>query len=227
MTQRAVTQVFRPDRRIDLSGKDQDLKRRLLNAYKEGKAYTYYTSGWLHEVFYYSYEGKVYPRAKCRPSEKLNDIPHTDPTGTIKKAYCSCTAGLSQTCNHVAALLFKVEAAVRTNMADPAACTSTACQWNAAPKKAVQPSRVKDMNFKNEKFCKTAIFHHLQHNQGHSFKLESTDVLDRETRWWERGVKEAIYERIYNPTLKREGGLRVDLSGTWDLALPAPRTDNT
>ncbi|KAI8489409.1 positive regulation of MHC class I biosynthetic process [Branchiostoma belcheri] len=54
----------------------------------------------------------------------------------------------------------------------------------------------------------SAIFHHLQHNQGHSFKLESTDVLDRETRWWERGVKEAIYERMYNPTLNREGGLR-------------------
>ncbi|KAI8506616.1 hypothetical protein Bbelb_160430 [Branchiostoma belcheri] len=73
----------------------------------------------------------------------------------------------------------------------------------------------------------SAIFHHLQHNQGHPFKLESTDVLDRETHWWERGVKEAIYERMYNPTLNREGGLRVDLSGTWDLALPAPRTDNT
>ncbi|KAI8486718.1 hypothetical protein Bbelb_354660 [Branchiostoma belcheri] len=57
----------------------------------------------------------------------------------------------------------------------------------------------------------SAIFHHLQHNQGHSFKLESTDVLDRETRCG-NGV---------------EGGLRVDLSGTWDLALPAPRTDNT
>ncbi|KAI8505553.1 hypothetical protein Bbelb_167420 [Branchiostoma belcheri] len=55
----------------------------------------------------------------------------------------------------------------------------------------------------------SAIFHHLQHNQGHSFKLESTDVLDRETRWWERGVKEAIYERMYNPTLNREGGLRL------------------
>ncbi|KAI8485833.1 hypothetical protein Bbelb_363850, partial [Branchiostoma belcheri] len=73
----------------------------------------------------------------------------------------------------------------------------------------------------------SAIFHHQQHNQGHSFKLESTDILDRETRWWERDVKEAIYERMYNPTLNREGGLRVDLSGTWDLALPAPRTDNT
>ncbi|KAI8489482.1 hypothetical protein Bbelb_329250 [Branchiostoma belcheri] len=55
----------------------------------------------------------------------------------------------------------------------------------------------------------------------------STDVLDRETRWWERGVKEAIYERMYNPILNREGGLRVDLSGTCNLALPAPRTDNT
>ncbi|KAI8482477.1 hypothetical protein Bbelb_397970 [Branchiostoma belcheri] len=32
----------------------------------------------------------------------------------------------------------------------------------------------------------SAIFHYLQHNQGHSFKLESTDILDRETRWWER-----------------------------------------
>ncbi|KAI8482899.1 hypothetical protein Bbelb_393170 [Branchiostoma belcheri] len=73
----------------------------------------------------------------------------------------------------------------------------------------------------------SAIFHHLQHSQGHSFKLESTDILDRETRWWERGVKEAIYERMYNPNLNREGGLRVDLSGTWDLALPAPRTANT
>ncbi|KAI8479101.1 hypothetical protein Bbelb_431660 [Branchiostoma belcheri] len=52
----------------------------------------------------------------------------------------------------------------------------------------------------------SAIFHHLQHNQSHSFKLESTDILDRETRWWERGVKEAIYERMYNPTLNREGG---------------------
>ncbi|KAI8493883.1 hypothetical protein Bbelb_282300 [Branchiostoma belcheri] len=59
-----------------------------------------------------------------------------------------------------------------------------------------------------------AIFHYLQHNQGHYFKLESTDILDRETRWWERDVKEAIYERMYNPTLNREGGLRVDLSGT-------------
>ncbi|KAI8484112.1 hypothetical protein Bbelb_382300 [Branchiostoma belcheri] len=52
----------------------------------------------------------------------------------------------------------------------------------------------------------SAIYHHTKHNQGHSFKLEATDILDREPRWYERGVKEAIYERIYNPTLNRKEG---------------------
>ncbi|KAI8498003.1 hypothetical protein Bbelb_239470, partial [Branchiostoma belcheri] len=70
----------------------------------------------------------------------------------------------------------------------------------------------------------SAIFHHLQHNQGHSFKLESTDILDRETRWWERGVKEAIYERMYNPTLNREGGLRLFSPA---VRPAAPGKDNT
>ncbi|KAI8519730.1 Glycine receptor subunit alpha-3, partial [Branchiostoma belcheri] len=45
----------------------------------------------------------------------------------------------------------------------------------------------------------------------HSFKLESTDILDCKTRWWERGVKEAIYERMYNPTLNGGGGPPVDV----------------
>ncbi|CAH1274156.1 WDR5 [Branchiostoma lanceolatum] len=54
----------------------------------------------------------------------------------------------------------------------------------------------------------SAIYHHLKHNQGHSFNLESTDILDREERWFERGIREAIYERMYNPALNRKGGLR-------------------
>ncbi|CAH1242631.1 Hypp6913 [Branchiostoma lanceolatum] len=75
----------------------------------------------------------------------------------------------------------------------------------------------------------SAIYHHLKHNQGHSFNFESTDILDREERWFERGIREAIYERMYNPALNRKGGLRVQLSGTWDNALPTtphPRTSN-
>ncbi|XP_066296168.1 uncharacterized protein [Branchiostoma lanceolatum] len=69
----------------------------------------------------------------------------------------------------------------------------------------------------------SAIYHHMKHHRGHSFRLETTDVLDREPRWYERGIREAIYERIYNPTLDRKGGLRVELSGTWDSTLPPPK----
>ncbi|CAH1233134.1 Hypp606 [Branchiostoma lanceolatum] len=146
----------------DHPGKDQDFNTRMLNAYKEGKAFTYYTSGWLQEVNSCKRDGLIYLMAKCRPSARVLDIPHNTwvcchPTGTIKRAYCSCTAGLGQTCNHVAALLFKVEAAVRTNLVNPA-CTSTACGWNVAPGKAVELTKVKEMSFRNDKFCKTGVF---------------------------------------------------------------------
>ncbi|KAI8501946.1 hypothetical protein Bbelb_203580 [Branchiostoma belcheri] len=53
------------------------------------------------------------------------------------------------------------------------------------------------------------------------YSPDTKNIADRETRWWERGVKEAIYERMYNPTRNREGGLRVDLSGTW-FGTPSP-----
>ena len=43
---------------------------------------------------------------------------------------------LSQTCNHVAALLFKVESAFRLDMSQPA-CTTAACSWKAPSKKPV------------------------------------------------------------------------------------------
>ncbi|KAI8516314.1 hypothetical protein Bbelb_048950 [Branchiostoma belcheri] len=62
----------------------------------------------------------------------------------------------------------------------------------------------------------------MKHNQGHSVKLEATDILYREPRWYERGVKEDIYERIYSLTLNRKGGLLVELSTTSNLALTQP-----
>ena len=38
-------------------------------------------------------------------------------------------AGLGETCSHVADLLFKIEAAVRTEYTKTA-CSDEACQWN-------------------------------------------------------------------------------------------------
>ncbi|KAI8522051.1 hypothetical protein Bbelb_018050 [Branchiostoma belcheri] len=60
-------------------------------------------------------------------------------------------------------------------------------------------------------------------------EAKSTDILDSETRWWERGVKEAIYERMYNPTLNREGGDEKEMSQLIDsirgIAMSSSRED--
>ena len=47
----------------------------------------------------------------------------------MRPAQCSCMAGLGETCSHVAGLLFKIEAAVRTEYAKTA-CTDEPCQRN-------------------------------------------------------------------------------------------------
>ena len=41
---------------------------------------------------------------------------------------------------------------------------------------------------------------------GHSVSLSAAKVLDRESEWFEQGVKEAIYIRSHNPSLNRDGG---------------------
>ena len=59
-------------------------------------------------------------------------------------------AGLGSACSHVAALLFKLEAAVRYKLNQPTACTSQLCAWKAS-KKHVNPAPIKAINFKRGK----------------------------------------------------------------------------
>ena len=54
---------------------------------------------------------------------------------------------------------------------------------------------------------------------GHNFDFEDVTILDREDKWHERGVKEAIWERVDQPSLNKTGELRFQLSHTWDRAL--------
>ncbi len=61
----------------------------------------------------------------------------------------------------------------------------------------------------------SAIYSHIN-SSGHTFENKSVKVMDRETKWFERGVREAIYERVERPTLNKRGGLRHKLSHAWD-----------
>ena len=55
---------------------------------------------------------------------------------------------------------------------------------------------------------------HLEQPE-HSVELENTEILTTESRWFERGVKEAIYIRALNPSLNRDSG-RYKLPQVWD-----------
>lgn len=91
------------------------LTKRLLSDYKEGKAYSYFDSKWLDEVYFHPLDDEspvCLLRSKSIPSQKINDIPHRvwiaveKETGTIKSGYCTCFAGYDEI---LFLLLFKLK----------------------------------------------------------------------------------------------------------------------
>ncbi|XP_041472362.1 uncharacterized protein LOC121421662 [Lytechinus variegatus] len=58
-------------------------------------------------------------------------------------------AGLGESCSHVSAVLFKVEAAVRLGYTTQA-CTDVACQWNNRFVSNVEPAQIRDIKFYKE-----------------------------------------------------------------------------
>jgi hypothetical protein len=55
---------------------------------------------------------------------------------------------------------------------------------------------------------------------GHRIDMDKTKILTVEPRWFERGVKEAIYIRAKQPSLNKDGG-RFNLSPIWTNLLKA------
>ena len=66
----------------------------------------------------------------------------------------------------------------------------------------------------------SAVYLHLQAS-GHSFNDEDVHILDREERWFERRVKEAIYVKRERPSLNPGGGLRVHLLPSYNAVIAA------
>ena len=136
-----------------------ELKSKDLGDYKMTKAYSYYADGWLKPLDYHpvSEESKYcFLKTTCRPSQKISDVPNKlwvclpKQDGKVLAGHCSCMADVSQTCNHVAATLFRIEAAVRMGLTSPS-CTSTACGW-LPNNKSVEPTKIKDLKLSRGTF---------------------------------------------------------------------------
>ena len=107
-------------------------------------------------------------KTKCLPSQRVSSKPNDvwalvkkyfkyEVGGAILSAYCTSTAGLLGSCNHVAGLLFRVEAAVLIGVTHPT-CTSMLASWNVpSKKKQIIHGRIKDFLFKSESYTKKSL----------------------------------------------------------------------
>ena len=60
-------------------------------------------------------------------------------------------AGIGETCNHVAAAVFRVEAAIGTGLTNPS-CKSSANEWLQC-RKDIELTKIKDLDFDREDFA--------------------------------------------------------------------------
>lgn len=133
--------------------KDQDVD--FVGKYKTHKAYSYFSSGFVDIIHSYKHGGITILKTKVTPSMSIRKEAHEvwiaidHATADIQCCWCTCIAGFAQTCNHVVAAMYKVEYATTMGYTDPA-CTSIPCSWNKSTRKNVQPSRIADMNIRQD-----------------------------------------------------------------------------
>ena len=122
-----------------------------IGQYKVKKAYSYFKSGFVSQILVFNEgnENKILLKSSVLPSQNVSSAEHivwilADASGNIITAYCSCTAGLSQCCNHVIAVMYKIEYAVSQGFTRPT-CTETKSKFNDRSTKIVKGCRVDDL----------------------------------------------------------------------------------
>ena len=123
-----------------------------ISVYKDQKAYSHWMSSFVGPVWYSvcpSGKNTVFLKSEVCPSQKIHDDTHKvwvcftrDKKGfSICTSWCTCIAEAGEACNHVIAVLYKVNYAFKKNFTSPA-CTSIPQNWNKGTRKEVQPTRV-------------------------------------------------------------------------------------
>ena len=128
-----------------------------IGKYKTQKAYSYFKSGFvscIECVVDPELNGTILLRARVTPSQSVRDIPReiwiaAKASGQTLTAWCSCTAGYGQTCNHVISVLYKVEFAISNEYNEPS-CTEKSSKWNDQTYRQVQPKKIKEMDIRSD-----------------------------------------------------------------------------
>ncbi|KAG9260834.1 uncharacterized protein LOC125804596 [Astyanax mexicanus] len=87
--------------------------------YKSLEAHLQFTNGWVQDLQIFRVnDQKTVVLTKVLHSQRLNEPPLqpwviVSSSGQVDCAHCTCMAGIAESCTHIGALLFKIEAAVR------------------------------------------------------------------------------------------------------------------
>ena len=160
-----------------------------IGKYKDQKAYSYWMSGFVDTVFVAKCPSDskfTFLKGNVSPSQRLRDDPHqvwicvegekTD--CRVVTSWCTCTAGTGEACNHVIALLYKVNYACNKEYISPA-CTSIPQGWNKGTKKEVTPNKLKNLTFRKDK-TKKASNRDIEINQSLRKKFDPRKPQDRQ-----------------------------------------------
>lgn len=130
-----------------------------IGKYKDEKAFSYWKSNFVDTVYYSKNNDDISVlKSKVTPSQRIRQDPHevwvaVKSNGAIVCGWCTCIAGTSATCNHMIALLYKVNYAVQCGY-NNLACTSVPCGWNRSTRKEVVPCKIMDLNLRRDKASK-------------------------------------------------------------------------
>lgn len=102
-------------------------------------------------------------------SQRLNDTPLKawviiSSNGEVSSAHCTCMAGLAETCTHVGAVLFKVEATVRCR--ELKTCTDKPSYW-------ILPSNINKVN--------SEVGHRIDYTSAAAKRRSMNSILNAET----------------------------------------------
>lgn len=160
-----------------------------IGAYKDQKAYSYWKSGFVDAVYvskcssnanHYFLKGHVCPSQRLRNDDYrviLFVEGKQDPK--ILTSWCTCTAGAGEVCNHVIAVLYKVNFAHQNGYISPA-CTSMPQGWNIGTKKEVEPSKICHLIFRKDKKTKEDTSSKLEEQNEAKRKFDPRKPGDRE-----------------------------------------------
>ena len=93
-----------------------------IGRYKDEKAYSFYESGFVRCLYSYclpDQRNKVFIKGDVTPSTKVRDRRHNTwilfDNNSILTTWCTCVAGTSLCCNHILAVLYKINFAQMLN----------------------------------------------------------------------------------------------------------------